>query len=478
MRDHQAIYIDGAWVKPEAAGRVELFDSSTGAVMATVAAGGAADASRAAEAARAAFEGWSRRPAAERADLVDRIADGLSARADELADVVTREAGTPISVSAMVHGGLPPMSYRGAAEIARRFEYERPLGSTRVLREPVGVVAAITPWNYPPHQIAAKVGPALAAGCTVVLKPAEVASLDAILLAEVVDEVGLPPGVLNVVTGPGRVVGEALVTHPEVDMVSFTGSTGAGSRIAALAAGSITRVALELGGKSACVLLDDLDEADFKRAVVAGLAGCLLNAGQTCVALTRLVVPAARLKVAEEIVVDQIERKWQPGNPLEATTRLGALASQAQVDSVLGYVETGIAEGARLIVGGTERPTDLGGGYYVAPTAFSSVRNDMAIAQEEIFGPVLSIIPHQGDEDATAIANDSPFGLSGAVWAGDASRAEAVARRVRTGTISVNGAMPNLRAPFGGFKQSGYGREYGEAGFEEFLELRSLNLPG
>jgi len=373
---------------------------------------------------------------------------------------------------------LPQMSYRTAADIARRHEFDRPLGSTRIIQEPVGVVAAITPWNYPPHQIAAKVGPALAAGCTVVLKPAEIASLDAILLAEVIDEIGFPPGVFNLVTGPGRIIGEALVTHPDIDMVSFTGSTGAGSRIAALAAQSITRVALELGGKSACLLLDDLDDGDFKRAVVAGISGCLLNAGQTCIALTRLVVPEHRLSQAEEIVVDQIERKWQPGDPLDPSTRLGALASQAQVDTVLGYVQTGIDEGAKLITGGTDRPGDLGGGYFVRPTAFSAVRNDMKIAQEEIFGPVLSIIGHNGDDDAVAIANDSPFGLSGAVWAGDQARAEAAARAVRTGTISVNGALPNLQAPFGGFKQSGYGREYGEAGFEEFLETKSLNLPG
>jgi len=446
--------------------------------MATVAAGDATDADSAAQAARAAFGDWSRRPATERADLVAAIADGLAKRADELAETVTREAGTPISVSSMVHAGLPQMSYRTAADIARRHEFDRPLGSTRIIQEPVGVVAAITPWNYPPHQIAAKVGPALAAGCTVVLKPAEIASLDAILLAEVIDEIGFPPGVFNLVTGPGRIIGEALVTHPDIDMVSFTGSTGAGSRIAALAAQSITRVALELGGKSACLLLDDLDDGDFKRAVVAGISGCLLNAGQTCIALTRLVVPEHRLSQAEEIVVDQIERKWQPGDPLDPSTRLGALASQAQVDTVLGYVQTGIDEGAKLITGGTDRPGDLGGGYFVRPTAFSAVRNDMKIAQEEIFGPVLSIIGHNGDDDAVAIANDSPFGLSGAVWAGDQARAEAAARAVRTGTISVNGALPNLQAPFGGFKQSGYGREYGEAGFEEFLETKSLNLPG
>lgn len=472
-----AVYINGEWVTPWGDGHAELYDSTTGSPMARIAAADTSDVDKAVNAARAAFDDWSQRPPTERAEYLTKIADALSARAPELAEIVTREAGTPISVSNMVHAGLPVMSYRTAASIAQTFEFERPLGHTKVIREPVGVVAAITPWNYPPHQIAAKIAPALAAGCTVVLKPAEIASLDALLLAEVVDSVGLPPGVLNVLTGPGRVIGEALVNHPEVDMVSFTGSTGAGSRIAALAAQSIKRVSLELGGKSACVILDDLDEGGFKKAVVAGISGCMLNAGQTCIALTRMVVPEARLAEAEAIVVDQLERKWQPGDPLSADTKLGALASQAQVDTVLGYIEAGIDEGAKLITGGTDRPADLGDGYFVRPTAFSAVNNKMKIAQEEIFGPVLSIIPHQGDADATAIANDSPFGLSGAVWAGDPARGEAIARRVRTGTISVNGAMPNLNAPFGGFKQSGYGREYGEYGFEEFVELKSLNAP-
>ncbi len=476
MRECRSIFVNGEWTAPLGRGAAELFDSTDASVLATVARADASDADRAVRAARAAFDDWSRRPAGERAEFVARIGEGVAARSDELAEITTREAGTPISVSALVHAALPVMTYRTVSGIARDYPYERPLGNTTVISEPVGVVAAITPWNYPPHQIAARVGPALAAGCTVVLKPAEIASLGAILLAEVIDEAGLPPGVFNLVTGSGRVVGEALVGHPEVDMVSFTGSTSAGSRIAALAAQSIKRVALELGGKSACVLLDDLGDDEFKRAVVSGLSGCLLNAGQTCIALTRLVVPEDRLGQVEEIVADQIERKWQPGDPLDTATRLGALASQSQVDTVLGYIDAGIADGARLIAGGTERPTDLGPGYFVQPTAFSSVTNDMRIAQEEIFGPVLSIIPHQGDEHATAIANDSPYGLSGAVWAGDPARAQAVARRVRTGTIAVNGAMPNLNAPFGGFKQSGYGREYGEAGFEEFLELKSMNV--
>ena len=340
----------------------------------------------------------------------------------------------------------------------------------------MGVVGCITPWNYPLHQIAAKVAYAMAAGCTVVLKPSEVAPLDAFILAEVIDDVGLPAGVFNMVTGTGAEVGEAISKHPRVDMVSFTGSTRAGKAVAAAASETLKRVALELGGKSANILLDDLDDAGFEAAVRDGVGKAYLNSGQTCTALTRMLVPAGKLADAERIAADEVETKFQPKDPFADFAMLGPLSSQAQVDRVNGYIQKGIDEGAKLVVGGTGKPEGLEDGYFVRPTVFSEVRNDMTIAQEEIFGPVLSIIPFDDEAEAVAIANDSPYGLSGGVWSADAERAKGVARQIRTGQIEVNGGAFNPNAPFGGYKQSGYGREYGEHGFEEFLETKSMQL--
>jgi acyl-CoA reductase-like NAD-dependent aldehyde dehydrogenase len=340
----------------------------------------------------------------------------------------------------------------------------------------VGVVGAITPWNYPLHQIAAKVAYAMAAGCTVVLKPSEVAPLDALILAEVINDAGLPAGVFNLVTGTGPEVGEALAAHPEIDMISFTGSTRAGKRVAEVAAGTLKRVALELGGKSANVLLDDLDDAGFEKAVRDGVGKAYLNSGQTCTALTRMLVPADRLGEAERIAADEVETKFQPADPFADGAMLGPLASQAQVERVNGYIQKGIDEGAKLVTGGTGRPEGLDEGYFVRPTVFSEVRNDMTIAQEEIFGPVLSIITYDDEDDAATIANDSAYGLAGGVWSADPERAKSFARRIRTGQIEVNGGAFNPSAPFGGFKNSGYGREYGSHGFEEFLEIKSMQL--
>jgi acyl-CoA reductase-like NAD-dependent aldehyde dehydrogenase len=337
-------------------------------------------------------------------------------------------------------------------------------------------VGAITPWNYPLHQIAAKVAYAIGAGCTVVLKPSEVAPLDAFILAEVVDDAGLPAGVFNLVTGTGQDVGEAIAAHPGIDMVSFTGSTRAGKRVAEVASQTLKRVALELGGKSANVLLDDLDDAGFERAVRDGVGKAYLNSGQTCTALTRMLVPADRVADAERIAADEVETKFQPADPFADGAMLGPLSSQAQVERVTGYIQKGIDEGAKLVTGGPEQPEGLEGGYYVKPTVFSEVRNDMTIAQEEIFGPVLSIIAYEGEDDAATIANDSAYGLAGGVWAADGDRAKAFARRIRTGQIEVNGGAFNPSAPFGGFKNSGYGREYGPHGFEEFLEIKSMQL--
>ena len=476
MHEHDKVYIDGAWVPSSGSGSIDVYDSTNGEVIGRIPNGSAADVDAAVKAAKAAFPEWAAKSPEERAKFCSRIAEGLGARMDEIATVVTREAGMPKWLSLLVQAGLPINSFATAASVAESYEYEATLGNSLVIKEPVGVVGAITPWNYPLHQIAAKVAYAIAAGCTVVLKPSEVAPLDAYILTEVIHDVGLPAGVFNLVTGTGAEVGEAISTHPLVDMVSFTGSTRAGKAVAAAAAGSVKRVALELGGKSANILLDDLDDGAFEKAVRDGVGKCYLNSGQTCTALTRMLVPSGRLEDAERIAADEVETKFQPADPFADGAMLGPLSSQAQVERVTGYIQKGIDEGAKLVTGGPERPEGLDQGYYVRPTVFSEVRNDMTIAQEEIFGPVLSILPYDSDDDAVQIANDTPYGLAGGVWGSDAERAKAVARRVRTGQIEVNGGAFNTNAPFGGYKQSGYGREYGTHGFEEFLETKAMQL--
>ncbi len=476
MTTTDKIYIDGAWVPSSGSGTLDVFDSSNGEVIAQIPAGNADDVDRAAKAARAAFATWSQTTPEERAKFCSRIGEGLAARMDEIATVVTREAGMPKWLSLIIQAGLPINSFNTAAQVAENYEYESTNGNSLIVREPVGVVGAITPWNYPLHQIAAKVAYAMAAGCTVVLKPSEVAPLDAFILAEVINDAGLPAGVFNMVTGTGPDVGEAIAAHPGIDMVSFTGSTRAGKRVAEVAAGTLKRVALELGGKSANVLLDDLDDEGFEKAVRDGVGKCYLNSGQTCTALTRMLVPADRMADAERIAADEVESKFQPNDPFADGTMLGPLSSRAQVERVTGYIQKGIDEGAKLVTGGPEQPEGLGDGYFVKPTVFSDVRNDMTIAQEEIFGPVLSIIGYEDEDDAAAIANDTVYGLAGGVWAADGDRAKAFARRIRTGQIEVNGGAFNPNAPFGGFKNSGYGREYGSYGFEEFLEVKSMQL--
>jgi acyl-CoA reductase-like NAD-dependent aldehyde dehydrogenase len=350
--------------------------------------------------------------------------------------------------------------------------WEEEVGNSRILREPVGVLGAITPWNYPLNQIAAKVAPALAAGCTVVLKPSEVTPLNAFLLAEVIEAAGLPAGVFNFVTGLGPVVGEAIAGHPGVDMVSFTGSTRAGRRVSELAAETVKPVAMELGGKSPNVILDD---ADLARAVPDGVAKCFLNSGQTCSALTRMLVPRQRLAEAEELAAAAAEG-FTPGDPFDSSTRLGPLVSDVQRERVRGYIEKGVEEGARLIAGGAEPPEGLERGYFVRPTVFSEVEAGMKIGQEEIFGPVLAIQPYEGEDDAVRIANSTPYGLAGGVWSADDERAIAVARRIRTGQIEINGGAFNPLAPFGGYGQSGHGRENGRYGIEELLQVKSLQL--
>ena len=478
MTDFSKIYVDGAWIPSTGTDTIDVYDSTDGSVMATIPSGTAEDLDKAAKAARAAFADWAGRSVEERAKFCTRISEGLAARMDEIATVVTREAGMAKWLSQIVQAGLPINSFQMAADIAENYTYEEKLANSLVVREPMGVIGCITPWNYPLHQIAAKVAYGMAAGCTIVLKPSEVAPLDAFILAEVIHDAGVPAGVFNMVTGVGPIVGEAISSHPEIDMVSFTGSTRAGKAVAKAAADTVKRVALELGGKSANILLDDLDEAGMQAAVADGIQKCYINQGQTCIALTRMLVPRGRLQEVEDLAVGVVEGMFQPKDPFEEGAMLGPLASQAQVDRVNEFIQKGIDEGAKLLTGGTGKPEGVNpDGYYVKPTVFSEVTNDMTIAREEIFGPVLSILPYDTEEEAIEIANDTPYGLSGGVQGGDLERATKVARQIRTGQIEVNQGAFNAAAPFGGYKQSGYGREYGTHGFEEFLEIKSMQLP-
>jgi acyl-CoA reductase-like NAD-dependent aldehyde dehydrogenase len=472
MKAYDKLYIDGAWVEPSGKDTLDVINSTTEEVIATIPAGDANDIDRAVKAAKAAFPAWSQTSVQDRAKYLTRINEGLSARADEIANIVSEEVGMPKMLSKLIQVGLPQGSFAVNAQLVEGFQFEEQVGNSLVVREPVGVVGCITPWNYPLHQIAAKVAPALAAGCTVVVKPSEVAPINAFMLAEIIDEAGLPAGVFNLVSGVGPVVGEAIASHPDVDMVSFTGSTRAGKRVSELAAQTVKRVTLELGGKSANVILDD---ADFEKAVADGVGKCYLNSGQTCSALTRMLVPRDRLAEAEAIAAKTAET-FTPGDPFADTTRLGPLVSAVQRDRVRGYIQKGIDEGATLVTGGADAPDGLDKGFFVKPTVFSGVRRDMTIAQEEIFGPVLSILPYDTEEEAIDIANDTVYGLAGGVWSGDPERAKKVALQLRTGQVEVNGGGFNLMAPFGGYKQSGHGRELGKYGLEEYLEVKSLQL--
>ena len=472
MPDREQLYINGAWVPSTGSGTIEVVNPATEEVLGTIPEGTAADVDAAVAAAKAAFPAWSRTSVDERAKILSRLQEGLTARAEEIAQTISAEMGAPLRIAQLVQAGLPQTVMGSYAQLVTEFEFEEQIGNSLVVREPVGVVGAITPWNYPLHQIVNKVAPAFAAGCTIVLKPSEVAPFSAFLLAEIIDEVGVPAGVFNLVTGTGQVVGEAIAAHPDVDLVHFTGSTRAGRRVSELAAGTIKRVALELGGKSANVILAD---ADLETAVKVGVANAFMNSGQTCTALTRMLVP--REKQAEIVaMVKKVAEGFTPGDPLADTTRLGPLVSDTQRERVRGYIEKGIAEGATLVTGGAEAPAELPTGYYVRPTVFADVTPDMTIAQEEIFGPVLSILPYDSEDEAIDIANDSIYGLAGAVWAGDKERATEFARRLRTGQVDVNGGRFNPLAPFGGYKQSGNGRELGRFGLEEFLEVKSLQL--
>ena len=476
MRAYDSQYIDGQWVPSTGSSTIDVINAATEEVMGSVPDGTAEDVDRAVAAAAAAFPAWAATSPDERGKAIQAIAEGLSARNQELAETITGEVGMPIFLSQMIQAGLPAAVATSYVSLIDEVAWEETIGNSLVVKEPIGVVGAITPWNYPLHQIVAKVAPALAAGCTVVLKPSEVAPLNAFILAEIIDGIGLPAGVFNLVSGTGPVVGEAIAAHPDVDMVSFTGSTRAGTRVAEVAAPTVKRVALELGGKSANVILDDLEGEELDAAVRKGVGSCYLNSGQTCTAFTRMLVPRERHDEIVDIVRDEVESVYTLGDPAAGAGRLGPLISDAQRTRVRGYIEKGVEEGATLVTGGAEAPADLPTGYYVQPTVFAGVDNSMTIAREEIFGPVLSVIPYDDVDDAVRIANDTDYGLSGGVWGADAERAKAVARRLRTGQVEVNGGGFNPLAPFGGYKRSGNGRELGKYGLDEFLQTKAMQL--
>lgn len=471
MRDYRKFYIDGQWVNPAKASELEVINPATDEVAGVISMGSAADVDSAVAAAKRAFEEWSMTSREERIALLEKIIAVYQTRMDDIANAITEEMGAPLeSVSRPMQAALPLWHFSTVLEVLKNYEFEESMDSTTIVHEPVGVCALITPWNWPANQVACKIAPALAAGCTMVLKPSEVAPLDAHILAEVLHEAGVPAGVFNLVDGDGPGVGAPLTAHPDVDLVSFTGSTRAGQLISKAAADTIKTVALELGGKSANIILDD---ADFETAITDAVQTMMRNSGQSCNAPSRLLVPASRLEEVEAIA-SRVAASIKVGDPQDPTTVMGPVANRNHFKKVQGLIETGIGEGAKLVCGGPGLPEGLDRGCYTKPTVFSEVNNQMTIAREEIFGPVLCVIPYGDEEEAVRIANDTPYGLSGYVSGGDIKRVRNVARRLRTGNVHLNGAGPDPKAPFGGYKQSGIGREWGRHGFEEFLEVKAV----
>ncbi|BAN27595.1 aldehyde dehydrogenase family protein [Caballeronia insecticola] len=473
MKTLNTFYIAGQWVAPSAGGsHMDIVDPATETLTGQLSMGTARDADRAVAAARAAFPAWSESSRATRIELLERIIECYRARLDDIAEAVRMEIGAPITLCKHLQAAIGLAQLQAAVETLRHFEFETDHGKSTVRREAVGVAALITPWNWPLNQIAAKVAPALAAGCTVVLKPSEIAPLDAVIFAEIMHEAGTPPGVFNMIFGDGRVVGARLSSHPDVDMVSITGSTRAGVEVAISAAPTVKRVAQELGGKSPLLILDD---ADLKASVTSGVAQCMVNSGQTCVAPTRMLVPRERYDEAIAIAA-AVANGIVVGDPADPATKMGPISNRGQYEKVQQMIRIGMEEGARVVAGGPGRPEGLTRGFYARPTVFADVRNDMKIAREEIFGPVLVLIPYDDEEQAIAIANDTPYGLAAYVATSDVARARRVAARLRAGSVRINGAMLDITVPFGGYKTSGNGREYGREGLMEFLECKSVTV--
>jgi aldehyde dehydrogenase (NAD+) len=468
--DNRQFYIDGAWVDPIEAKELKVINPATETVAGVISMGSPKDVDRAVAAARRTFDGYSRSVPAERLALLERVLAAYKAHYDEIAQAISTEMGAPITLAKGSQTRIGVGHISAMIEVLKTFKFEELHNTTRLVQEPVGVCALITPWNWPMNQVAAKVVPALAAGCTMVLKPSEYSPFSAILWAKVMHEAGVPAGVFNLINGDGASVGAPLSSHRDIDMVSFTGSTRAGTEVARNAAASVKRVHQELGGKSPNVLLDD---ADFERAVTKSVLHVFQNSGQSCNAPTRMLVPSSKLAEVEAIA-KRVSASVVVGDPTSEKTTVGPLVSKLQFDRVLGYIEKGISEGAKLLTGGAGRPDGLAKGYFVKPTIFSGVRNDMTIAREEIFGPVLCILPYETEEQAIEIANDTPYGLAAYVWSKDNVRARRVGGRIRAGQVALNGASGDMKTPFGGFKMSGNGREYGEFGLRDFLEVKAV----
>ena len=463
-------YIDGKWVAPASGSKLDVIDPATEAPFTQIASANAEDVDRAVAAARAAFDAYSRSSREERIALLHRILEGFNKRKEDLSRAMSQEMGVPITASRNIHFPSGPAHLTETIKVLKEFQFDLPRGSTMVTREPIGVCGMITPWNFPINQVACKVVPALAAGCTMVLKPSEVSPISALIIAEILHEAGVPAGVFNLVNGDGVRTGHAIASHPGIDMVSFTGSTRAGVAVAHAAADTVKRVAQELGGKSANILLPD---ADFERAVNLGVARCFNNSGQSCVAPTRMLVPKARMDEVAELARKTAEGT-KVGLPTDEAAAIGPVAHRAQFDKVQRLIQAGIDEGARLAAGGPGRPAGLERGFFVRPTVFSHVEPRMAIAREEIFGPVISILGYEHEDDAVRIANDTPYGLAAYVQSRDQERARRVARRVRAGNVQINYPPVDRGAPFGGYKQSGNGREWGEWGMHEYLEIKGM----
>ena len=470
MHEREHLYIGGSWVEPIGDGSIDVINPATEERIGSVPVASNDDVDAAVEAAQGAFEYWSGTSVEERADFLNRLSASIKDRSEELAQIITSEVVTPIDYSRMAMVGTPRVVTRSYAKILDDFIWEEEVRNSLVVKEPIGVVAMITPWNFPLHQIIGKVAPAIAAGCTMVLKPSKEAPLNAFVFADILDEIGLPDGVFNLVSGHGRDIGETMSSHPGVDMVSFTGSTNAGVRVSELAAPSVKRVTLELGGKSANIILDD---ADIPRAAASSIYACFGNSGQECSALTRLIVPEEHRDEVVEVISSKMER-YSVGDPMDESSRCGPLVSKRQQESVSSFISSGIEEGATLVAGGEGMPDGLESGYYVRPTVFADVTPEMTVFQEEIFGPVLSITTYSSEQEAVELANLSDYGLSGGVWSSDEDRAMRIARMMRTGQVSINGGAFNVTAPFGGYKRSGLGRELGVHGLEEFLEIKSI----
>lgn len=469
MREHLQFYIGGQWVDPRTPHAIEVINPATERVCGHVSLASAADVDRAVQAAKSAFDSWSRTTREDRLKLFERIIGEYQKRMSDLAAAVTEEMGAPAALSERAQVPVGLMHLVTAMEVLKTYEFEKPRGTTLLAREPIGVCGFITPWNWPLNQIAAKVAPALATGCTMVLKPSEISPFSAVIWTEILAAAGVPTGVFNLVQGDGPTTGAAIASHPDVDMVSFTGSTRAGIEVARAAAPTVKRVHQELGGKSPNIVLDD---ADIARAVTAGVRSVMNNSGQSCNAPTRLLVPRARMAEAEDAARAAAE-KTTVGDPNGSAT-IGPVVSKAQWDKIQSLIQAGIDEGATVVAGGAGRPEGLEHGWYVRPTIFSNVTNDMRVAREEIFGPVLCILPYDTEADAIRIGNDTPYGLAAYVQSGDPARARRVASRLRAGQVNINNASPDPMAPFGGFKQSGNGREWGEEAFGEFLETKAV----